>query len=1039
MKKLILTLLCACTAAGLRAQSGREWLDPAVNAVNRAPMHAALFAYESSDAARTGDRTASARYLRLDGLWKFHWVRHADQRPTTFYRTDFDDAAWDTMPVPGMWEMNGYGDPVYLNVGYAWREQFANNPPEVPVAENHVGSYRREIEIPASWSGEQILAHFGSVTSNIYLWVNGRFAGYSEDSKLEAEFDITQLVKPGRNLLAFQVFRWSDGTYLEDQDFFRLSGVARDCYLYARDCRHVADVRLGTSLSEHYTRGTLDVEMEFSDAAKGCTAEVTLSDAEGRIMASQRTKVTGTTQHVTLDAGTVQPWSAEIPALYGVLVSLKAPDNAEIEAIPLRTGFREVRIKGGQLLVNGQPVLIKGANRHEIDPDGGYVVSEERMKEDIRILRENNFNAVRTCHYPDDNRWYDLCDQYGIYLVAEANVESHGMGYGEKSLAKNPAFAKAHLERNLRNVRRNINHPSVIIWSLGNEAGDGANFDACYDRVKALDASRPVHYERTLDYARKTTGRNSDIMCPMYAGYSWCEAYCTAKPTAPLIQCEYAHAMGNSLGGFGEYWRLIRKYPHYQGGFIWDFVDQGLRKTGRDGAMIYGYGGDWNPYDASDANFCDNGLISPDRIPNPHMHEARYWQQNVWTTLGKDRRTLTVFNENFFRPLTNRYLRWTVLLDGEPVRSGIVTDLHAAPQQTQRLTLPYDPATLPADGELLLNVEYRLCDAEPLLAPDHVAARQQFMLRKGAPAEMAVTESGRHASSEKVGVRDNDRHYLIVESPCMRIDFRRSDGLMTRYEADGMRLLDEGAVLEPNFWRAPTDNDFGAGLQRKNRVWADPGLKLVSLEHAVQEGEAVVTAHYRLQHVTALLEIQYRIGAGGAVLVRERLHAAADTGAPALMRFGMRMRLPARCDRIDYYGRGPWENYADRKDGAFLGRYRQTVEEQFYPYIRPQETGTKSDVRRWRQADLAGRGVEITAPEPFSASALHYSRESLDEGLEKRQGHSQEIAPDKAVWLSIDKAQYGLGCVNSWGALPLPQYRLPYGDYDFCFLIRPVR
>ena len=597
----------------------------------------------------------------------------------------------------------------------------------------------------------------------------------------------------------------------------------------------------------------------------------------------------------------------------------------------------------------------------------------------------------------------------GRYLVAEANIESHGMGYDEKTLAKNPAFARAHLERNIRNVRRNINHPSVIVWSLGNEAGDGPNFDACYDWVKAYDPTRPVHYERAV---YNNGGRNTDIVCPMYWNYDQCEKYLRKNPRKPLIQSEYTHAMGNSLGGFREYWELIRKYPHYQGGFIWDFVNQSLHKTGKNGAMIYGYGGDWNPYDASDWNFCDNGLISPDRVPNPHMHEARYWQQPVWTTLGGDRRTLTVFNENFFRPLDNCYLRWTVLRDGEPVRSGIVADLRVAPQQSATVVLPYDPAQLPAGGELLLNVEYRLCDAEH--------------------------RADRHNSIGTLAIRDNDRNYLIVESPAARIDFRRADGLVTRYEANGMRLLDEGAVVEPNFWRAPTDNDFGAKLNEKNRAWADPGLTLLSLDHTLTDGVAVVTARYDLQHVTGRLEIEYRIDNAGEMLIRQTLHAAADKGEPDLMRFGMRMRLPAAYDRIDYYGRGPWENYADRKDGALLGHYRQTVDEQFYPYIRPQETGTKSDVRRWRQCDIAGRGVEIAAEAPFSASALHYAQETLDEGLTKKQGHSQEVEPDPAVWLCIDKAQYGLGCIDSWGQLPLPQYRLPYKDYEFEFKIAPL-
>ncbi len=1027
MKKLLLSLLGAGILGALSAQTCTEWQDPEVNAVNRLPMRASFFAYENPAAAAAGDKTASERFLTLDGTWRFHWVRDADQRPTDFFRTDCDDRAWGTMPVPGVWELNGYGDPLYVNVGYAWREQFSNNPPHVPVKENHVGSYRREIEIPASWSGRQIIAHFGSATSNLYLWVNGKFAGYSEDSKLECEFDVTKYVKPGKNLFALQIFRWSDGTYLEDQDFFRLSGLARESYLYTRERRHIGDVRLTPSLAENYTRGALDVELTLPAAAKGCTAAVALTAPDGAPVTEERVKISGTTARLRLEAGAVQLWSAETPALYGVDITLEDPAGKTLEVVPLHTGFREVKIEGCQLLVNGRPILIKGANRHELDPDGGYAVPVERMIEDIRILKENNFNAVRTCHYPDDPRWYDLCDRYGIYLVAETNIESHGMGYGDRTLAKNPSYARAHLERNQRNVRRNINHPSVIIWSLGNEAGDGANFDACYDWIKEFDPTRPIQHEQA------GKGRNTDIVCPMYWSYDQCREYLGSDPAKPLIQCEYAHAMGNSQGGFGLYWRMIRAYPLYQGGFIWDFVDQGLRKEGKGGVMVYGYGGDWNPYDASDLNFCDNGLISPDRIPNPHMHEVRYWQQPLWTSLGEDRRTLTVFNENFFRTIDNCYLRWTVLCDGDAVRSGIVADLTVAPQQRAAVALPLDLSALPAEGELLLNVEYRLKDAEPLLAPDHRVACQQFVLREAAPAAAAPAAKG------GIAVRDNDRNYLVVEGCGIRVDFRRADGLMTRYEVDGQQILDEGAVLEPNFWRAPTDNDFGAGLQQKNRVWERPGMRLTKLEWREEHGAAVVTAHYDLAAVGAALTLEYRIDAAGVVAVSERMTAGGQAGVPDLMRFGMRMRLPERFDRIDYYGRGPWENYSDRKDGALVGRYRQTVDEQFYAYIRPQETGTKSDVRRWKQHDASGRGVEITASKPFSASALHYAQEALDEGLAKRQMHSQEVAPDRAVWLCIDGFQQGLGGINSWGLLPLPEYRLPYKDYEFDFVLTPVK
>ena len=1032
MKKILLCWLAAATALTAGAQSN-EWQDAGVNAVNRMPMHGSWFAYESPEAAQAGDKTLSERFVTLNGNWKFNWVCDADQRPTDFFRVGFNDEGWGDMPVPGLWELNGYGDPVYLNVGYAWRGWFKNDPPHVPIEQNHVGSYRRTVDIPAAWAGRQIVAHFGSVTSNIYLWVNGRYVGYSEDSKLEAEFDLTPYVKPGRNLIAFQVFRWCDGTYLEDQDFFRLSGVGRDCYLYARDKRQITDIQVDAAPSANYTAGTVAVKAFFPRQARGCSVELALTDAQGRSVASQQLRVTKDEERCTLDAGKVALWSAETPVLYGLTATLRAPAGEVIEVIPLRIGFRDVKIEGGQLLVNGRPVLIKGANRHEMDPDYGYYVSEGRMLEDIRIMKENNINAVRTCHYPDDARWYSLCDQYGLYVVAEANIESHGMGYGEKTLAKNPLYAKAHLERNERNVQRSINHPSVIIWSLGNEAGDGPNFDACYDWIKAYDPSRPIHHERAV---YSPGSRNTDIICPMYWGYERCEKYLAENPAKPLIQCEYAHAMGNSMGGFREYWELIRREPGYQGGFIWDFVDQSLRKKGRGGVTVYGYGGDWNPYDPSDQNFCDNGLIGPDRIPNPHMEEVRYYYQSVWTTWAGDaKNTVEVLNENFFRGLENYDLHWEVLCDGTPLRRGVVDGLKAAPQQRVRIALPYDPATLPAAGELLLDVAYKLKTAEGILPAGHTAARAQLPIREYAFAAPAAKSA---AEGERLAVADNHADYLIVAGNGVRLDFSRKTGFITRYEARGLDLLADGSTLRPNFWRAPTDNDFGAGLQHKMAVWKQPEMKLKALTHAEADGIVTVKAGYEMPGVQAALEIEYAVDNTGAVTIAQSLHATPGAEVPDMFRFGMRFEMPEAFDRLQYYGRGPGENYADRKSSAFVGLYRQSVDEQFYPYIRPQETGTKSDLRWWHLADIGGRGLTVTSDAPFSASALHYSQESLDEGPAKRQGHSPEVEKQKCVSVCLDKVQYGLACVNSWGALPLPEYRIPYADYTFRLKIAPA-
>ena len=1031
------------TAAGATAlmsaipvfsQQGNEWLDPNVNAVNRLPMHTDFFAYENAELAAAGERAASERFLSLNGEWRFAWVANADKRPTDFYRVDYSDSHWDTMQVPGLWELNGYGDPQYINIGYRWREQLRNDPPNVPTERNAVGSYRRTIDIPASWNGKQIVASFGSVTSNIYLWVNGRYVGYSEDSKLEAEFDITRYVKPGANLIAFQVFSLCDGSYLEDQDFFRFSGVGRDCFLYAREKNHIEDIRYTASLDGSFKNGIVDLEMEFPSAAKGSTVEVTLTDPLGMAVASQSLRVAGAKASLTLDVGGVKPWSAEIPTLYDLTVTLSSGGRT-VEAIPFRVGFRNVEIKGGQLLVNGRPILVKGANRHEMDPDNGYIVSRDRMLQDIRLMKEYNINAVRTCHYPDNNLWYELCDRYGIYVVAEANVESHGMGYGERTLAKNQAYAKAHLERNQRNVQRSFNHPSVIIWSLGNEAGNGPNFTACYEWIKSFDPSRPVQYEQAHG------GDNTDIMCPMYMDYRRATEYSRGNPAKPLIQCEYAHAMGNSMGGFGEYWDLIRAEPHYQGGFIWDFVDQSQRVRRADGSWIYAYGGDWNPYDGHDFNFCNNGLFSPDRLPNPHTEEVGYYHQSVWTTVvDVANGRVEVYNEYFFRDLSNVRMVWTVLCDGREILGGSEA-LDIAPQGKQQFTLPYT-GKLPARGELMLNVEYRLENGEPMLPAGFCIARQQLPLRSynfaaSTPA-LANRSVDRHTPAGTVVVRDNDRNYLVVRSENFQVDFRRSDGLITLYRAGGVDYLAKGTSLQPNFWRAPTDNDFGAELQIKNAVWRDPGMKLTSLDHEMRDGMAVVTAKYDLTGPGVKLEISYTINNTGEIAVRQMLDTkGGKSDVPDMLRFGMRMVMPEDFDRIDYYGRGPVENYSDRKDSQFLGLWHQTVDEQFYAYDRPQETGTKSDIRWWRQADVSGRGLRFTSPAAFSASALRYSQESLDEGLAKHNMHPADLEKDSRVWLCIDGAQYGLGCINSWGQLPLPEYRLPCADRVFEFTISP--
>lgn len=1025
MKKHLITGLFTALALTANAQSFKEWLDPEVNAVNRAPMHANYFAYESADAAMKGEKAKSANYMTLNGTWKFFWVPDADQRPTDFWKVGFNDKGWNELQVPAVWELNGYGDPIYVNTGYAWRNQFQNNPPEVPTQNNHVGSYRREIVVPADWKGKDIIAHFGSVTSNMYLWVNGRYVGYSEDSKLEAEFDLTPYLKPGQeNLIAFQVFRWCDGTYLEDQDFFRFSGVGRDCYLYARNKKRIQDIRVIPDLDEAYKDGSLNVKLDLKGNGN---VNLELLDAAGKQVATATAKGSG---NVLMNVENPHKWTAETPYLY----TLRATLQGSNEVIPVKVGFRKIELKGDQILVNGKAVLFKGADRHELDPDGGYVVSPERMIQDIQVMKKFNINAVRTCHYPDDNLWYDLCDKYGIYVVAEANVESHGMGYREKTLAKRTDYAKAHMERNQRNVQRGFNHPSIIFWSLGNEAGFGPNFEACYRWIKNEDPSRAVQYEQA--HGNEFT----DIDCPMYAGYEHMEKY--GKRTdakKPLIQCEYAHAMGNSQGGFKEYWDLIRKYPNLQGGFIWDFVDQSVRWKGKDGVTIYAYGGDFNRYDASDKNFCDNGLISPDRVPNPHMYEVGYFYQNIWTTPADLKNgEVNVYNENFFRDLSAYYMDWEVLANGKVIRTGRVEDLNVAPQQTAKVKLNIGKTC--ECKEWLLNVKYRLKNREGLLPAGYAVAKNQLVLTPyKAPSMELKNVENVNVPTVVPQVQENDWRYLIVNGDNFRLEFDKHSGYLSRYNVGGVEMMNEDAVLAPNFWRAPTDNDFGAGLQQKFAAWKNPGLKLTSFKWETVGDQILVNAEYDMKNVSARLNLTYVINDKGAVKVTQKMTADQQAKVSPMFRFGMQMQMPKSFGTIEYYGRGPIENYSDRNHVTDLGLYRQSVDEQFYSYIRPQETGTKTDIRWWKQLNSAGRGLQIVAEAPFSASALHYTIESLDDGWDKGQSHSPEVEQADLTNLCIDKAQMGLGCVNSWGAWPLQQYQLPYGDYEFTFILTPVQ
>ena len=1045
IKQLFLSLACMAVTAG-HAQKTPVWLDPQVNQVNREARHAHFFAFENQDLAQKGDKTKSARFLSMEGMWKFHFVKDHQNAPEGFYALKYDDSQWVDFPVPGLFELNGYGDKIYKNIGYAWGTTFKSNPPYIGETNNYTGSYRRTFELPADWNGQEVFFHVGSATSNLTLWVNGKYVGYSEDSKVAAEFNITKYLKKGQNLIAMQVMRWCDGSYIEDQDFWRFTGIAREVYLYATPKTHVQDIFIRQDYQDG--KGLLDIDVQVANA-KGTTIESRLFDADGNQVAEGLKAV----------VENAKAWTAETPYLYRAEITLKQGDKV-LEVIPQRVGFRHIEIKGGQLLVNGQPILIKGADRHELDPDGGYVVSVERMIQDIKIMKYLNINAVRTCHYPDDPRWYDLCDEYGLYLTAETNIESHGMGYGKETLAKRDDYTKAHLERQQGNMMSFKNHPSIIVWSLGNEAGYGPNFEKCYDWVKAYDPTRPVQYEQA--------GREgkTDIFCPMYYGYEDCEKYSKGDNPRPLIQCEYAHAMGNSMGGFKEYWDIIRKNPKYQGGYIWDFVDQGLRdKSKITGKEIFTYGGDYGRYPASDNNFNCNGIIAPDRRLNPHAYEVRYYYQNVWITdKGLKDGKIEIYNENFFKTLDDLELEWFVggasashHHDGKRPEGmtfghgGTIAVDGIAPQQRKVVTIEAMQKVIErvlghhGDQEIFVIFQFKTREAQPLIEKGQVVARQQFVLNPYQFPDLSTAGANSQFSAlNSQFKKEETESYVKFDVAGTTLTVGKWSGWIDYLDVDGHTMLVDRESITPEFWRAPTDNDYGARLQQRFGVWKDPQMKLKDCKVL----DNSVVAVFDMPDVAATLTMTYTLQTNGEVVVNQHFlpnppkEGRDVVRVPPMFRYGMQLQMPDEYDQLTYYGRGPVENYCDRNSSEFIGVYGNKVADEYYSYIRPQESGNHTDVRWFRVLNGQGRGLEFYSDAAMEASALRFLTEDLDDGpvKDKKIGrHSGDLIERALTQVHIQQRQMGLGCVNSWGAWPRQEYLMPSQERSFTFVIRPLR
>ena len=1024
-----LCLAMLSMSSGALAQSESRWQNVNINQQNREPRRANFFAFENLEKAQSFDKKKSANYLSMEGMWKFNFVKDHNKRPANFFALKYDDSQWKDFPVPGLFELNGYGDATYKNIGYAWATQFDPNPPYISELNNYTGSYRRTFELPKDWKGKDVYFHVGSATSNLTLWVNGKYVGYSEDSKVAAEFNISKYLKPGKNLIAMQVMRWCDGSYFEDQDFWRFTGIAREVYLYARPKLHAADIRLNAALENNYQDGVLNYKVSL----KGGKTDVaiTLCDKDGKQIA-QATGAQG-----VIKVPKVNAWTAETPYLYKAYITLKNKQGAA-EVIPQKVGFRNVEIKNAQLLVNGQPVLVKGADRHEMDPDGGYVVSLERMIQDIKIMKQLNINAVRTSHYPCDPRWYDLCDEYGIYITAEANLESHGMGYEEKSLAKFPEYIVPHIERNEGNVKPLINHPSVIVWSLGNECGYGVNFEKAYDWVKACDPTRPAQYERG-GYDSKT-----DIYCPMYIGYEESERYCKGNGTKPYIQCEYAHAMGNSEGGFKEYWDLIRKYPKYQGGYIWDFVDQGLRdKSPVTGKEIFTYGGDYGRYPASDYNFNCNGIIAPNRRLNPHAYEIQYVLQNVWIKdFDAENGSFNVYNENFFKNIDDLSLTATLFANGVKLTTVAIPDTKGiAPQATklvksEALKSAIEKAEAEhATEEITINFAFASDGSQPLVDKGQVMARQQIVLNG---YEFDKVDAPANTGS-KIEVEETNS-YVKVSAERMSVTIGKKTGMIDYLDVDGEPMLKFRESMTPEFWRAPTDNDYGASLQKKMRVWKNPQMNLKSFEKSESKDSVVLTANFEMPEVKAELMLRYRINAAGEVAVTEKMTTDKEAKVADLFRYGMQLQMPASFSKLEYYGRGPEENYIDRHSSSFIGKYEANVKDEYYPYVRPQECGNHTDIRYFSIFNpTTGKGITFEGYAPMECSAIPYLVEDLDAGIEKEHAwgqHSGDLVEKGLVQLHIQQRQFGLGCIDSWGASPMEKYRMHYQDRCFSFVIK---
>ena len=1005
-----------------------DWEDPQKIGENKEPPHATLMVYPDAVSARAGGRAASPYFQALNGTWKFHWAPRPELRPREFFRPEFDVSRWDELSVPSNVELHGYGYPHYSNITYP----FAKNPPFIRHEHNPVSSYRRTFTVPAAWQGRQVFLHFDGVESAMYVWVNGHAAGYSEDSRTPAEFNITKFLQPGGNTLAVEVYRFSDGSYLEDQDFWRLSGIFRDVYLISRPAAHVRDFWARTALDADYRDAVLELSVQLRNSGPA-------PSAPGRIDAVLYDEAGSPAARITIPAPAVAPggeiplsgsvrvanprkWTAETPNLYRLVIVWADAGGRPIEAIPVNVGFRKVEIRNGQLLLNGKAVYFKGVNRHEHDPDLGHVPTTGMMLKDIRLMKQNNINAVRTSHYPNTPEWYELCDRYGLYLVDEANIESHGMGYEPaRTLANKPEWFRAHMDRIERMVERDKNHPSVIMWSMGNEAGDGSNFQEASAWIRQRDPGRPVHYERAEEKP------HVDVVSPMYARIEQIIAYARKKPSRPLILCEYAHAMGNSVGNLQEYWDAIESYPALQGGFIWDWVDQGLRHRNGPGDEFWAYGGDFGDK-PNDGNFCFNGLVQPDRQPNPHLTEVfKVYQYIKVYPVDLEAGRVRIRNKYDFLPLDFVEGRWDLTEDGLVIQEGRLPRLSTPPGAEEEVALPLNRPALKPAAEYFLNVRFALSAGQPWAPQGHIVAWDQLEMPWKPPDAPAAGVAAMPALQLTHGA---DSVEVTGERFVFRID--KKSGALASLEANGKQLLTR--PLEPNFWRAPIDNDHGNQAPKRLGVWRMAG--------ANRRVESVIVEQPRPQvvRVTAGMTLPaggsswrntYTIYGSGDVVVQADFEPRGPL--PELPRLGMTMGISPELTTTTWLGRGPQESYWDRRTGAAVGRYSGPTAAQWHLYGRPQETGNKTDVRWIAFLNGKGEGLLAAGAPAIYASVWPFTMEQLETAT-----HTHDLARSADFTVNLDYKQTGVGGDDSWGARPHPEYTLWPKPYSYRFRLRPL-